>query len=99
IPAFAVGRTQDVLYLLNVLEDAGKIPKVPVILDSPMASLATSVFFADETDNKLNPAFLQDHNLMPAKFEVARTPDESMLITMQEGPMIVISAAGMLSGG
>jgi metallo-beta-lactamase family protein len=99
IPAFAVGRSQEILFLIKQMEDSGQIPQVPVILDSPMSAQATKIFFDHPEDNKLNPAFYKEQSFVPAKLETTQSSDESMLITMRDGPMIVISAAGMLSGG
>ena len=54
IPAFAVGRTQEVLYVIRELEEQGRIPVLPVVVDSPMAAQATQVYnrFRDEQDEE-----------------------------------------------
>ncbi len=100
IPAFAVGRTQEILYLLSVLESEGRIPKVPVYVDSPMANNATDIYLKNHDELKLK--LVGDHfqtPICPSDFKAVRSVDESMLINMSDGPMIVISAAGMLTGG
>lgn len=100
IPAFAVGRAQEITYMLRLLEDQGAIPRVPVILDSPMAAAAMEVCLAHGEDQILDSAFLGAGDpFRPHRFEVASSPDQSMLACMRDGPMIVISASGMLSGG
>jgi metallo-beta-lactamase family protein len=101
IPAFAVGRAQEILTMLRLLEDAGRIPKLPVVLDSPMASKATEIYLAHPEDHRRGPDFAPHdlQNFFPANFETVESPDESMLACMREGPLVVISAAGMLSGG
>jgi metallo-beta-lactamase family protein len=100
IPAFAVGRAQEVTYLLRLLEDRGQIPKVPVILDSPMASAATTICLQHPEDQILESSFLgTGENFRPAHFEVTETPDQSMVACMRDGPMVVISSSGMLNGG
>ncbi len=100
IPAFAVGRCQEILYLIRMLENEGRIPAVPVILDSPMSLAATDVYLQYEEDHALGAAFSQgEEALTPRFFQASRTVDESMLACMQDGPMVVISASGMLSGG
>jgi metallo-beta-lactamase family protein len=98
IPAFAVGRAQEVLVRIGYLERSGMIPQVPVVLDSPMAIMANQVFLEHSDDHRqdLNAS---RQNLFPRHFEVTRSADESMLQCMKDGPMVVISAAGMLSGG
>ncbi len=97
IPAFAVGRSQDIIYLIAQLERQGRIPKVPVILDSPMSIAATDIFFKHEEDHQAK--FAGRVRFFPEKYEISQTPNDSMLACMRDGPMIVISAAGMLSGG
>ncbi|MCX6109774.1 MAG: MBL fold metallo-hydrolase [Proteobacteria bacterium] len=100
IPAFAVGRAQELTYMLRLLEDQGKIPSVPVILDSPMATAAMEVCLRHPEDQVLQSAFTgSDDPFRPLRFEVSQTVDESMLSCMRDGPMIVISASGMLNGG
>jgi len=100
IPAFAVGRAQEITYMLRLLEDQGAIPRVPVVLDSPMAAAAMEVCLAHGEDQILDSGFLGAGDpFRPHRFEVATSPDQSMLACMRDGPMVVISASGMLSGG
>ncbi len=100
VPAFAVGRAQEIIYRIRLLEDEGRIPILPVVLDSPMAQRSTQTYLNHPDDHRLD---LMDPGevdvFKPARFEISQTPDESMLWTMHDGPFIVISAAGMLSGG
>lgn len=100
IPAFAVGRTQELLYLVNQLEKSGRIPRVPVYLDSPMANSATDIYlnYTDELKQELHGDFLESR-LSTAEFKEVRSPDDSMLLCMSTQPKIVISASGMLTGG
>jgi metallo-beta-lactamase family protein len=100
IPAFAVGRAQELTYMLRLLEDRGRIPSVPVVLDSPMAAAATEVCLRHPEDHVLESAFHgAEDAFRPHLFDVAASPDQSMLACMRDGPMIVISASGMLNGG
>lgn len=98
IPAFAVGRTQDLLYMLRELEDARRIPVLPVTVDSPMAKEATQVYarLAEEHDEeflaRITP--LRTHSL-----NLAGTKEESKRINDIRGAHIIISAAGMMTGG
>jgi metallo-beta-lactamase family protein len=100
IPAFAVGRAQELTYMLRLLEDRALIPRVPVILDSPMAKAAMEICLKHTEDQVLDSAF-QGYGdaFRPHLFEVSTTPDDSMAACMRDGPMIVISASGMLNGG
>ena len=100
IPSFAVGRTQELLFLLAQLEREEKIPDLPVYVDSPMANNATDIYLKYRNELRLN---LQgdsfEYPINPHQFEAVRSVDDSMLVTMRDGPFIVISAAGMLTGG
>jgi metallo-beta-lactamase family protein len=98
IPSFAIGRAQEILMGIKRLEDASQIPKVSVLLDSPMATAATEIFLAHLDESKLATPFDRSQ-LFPSNFQMALTPDESMVACMKSGPMIVIAPAGMLSGG
>ncbi len=100
IPAFAVGRTQEILFILRKLENENKIPKLPVYLDSPMATKATQAYLnnKDELNLQVEEGEVVE-SLRPHSYEIAQTADDSMLLCMQEGPMVVVSAAGMLTGG
>jgi metallo-beta-lactamase family protein len=100
IPAFAVGRAQEVLYMLGQLQSAGRLPEVPVILDSPMASSATEIYRRYPEDHREFPARLaQGSSQLPKRFEMAQSVDESMLACMGDDPKIIVSASGMLTGG
>jgi metallo-beta-lactamase family protein len=102
IPSFAVGRTQLLLYLIRELEDEGRIPIIPVYVDSPMASSATRLYLSHKEDHDLDMKDLLDDRRNPLatqRFNLARTRDESKAINSREEPAIVISASGMATGG
>jgi metallo-beta-lactamase family protein len=102
IPAFAVGRTQEILYVIRKLEDKGEIPAIPVHMDSPMAIDATDIYCAHPEDHDLDMKLLMDTNLCPLcckKFNVHRTQEESKALNNLPGPLIIISASGMITGG
>jgi metallo-beta-lactamase family protein len=96
VPAFAVGRAQHLLHLLDELQRAGSIPKLPVFLDSPMAIEATEIFCRYPDDHKLSEFECRS---LSAHARYTRAPEESKAIDVREGPMIVISASGMATGG
>ena len=96
VPAFAVGRAQHLLHLLAVLRAERRIPEIPTFLDSPMAIDATELFCDHLDDHRLSEAQCAT---MCKHATYTRTPDESKAIDHRGGPMIVISAAGMLTGG
>jgi metallo-beta-lactamase family protein len=100
IPAFAVGRTQDLLLSLFKLKQQNKIPDVPIYLDSPMANSVTQIYsqYMDEMQNFGSEADLLAALTSPF-FKRVSEPDQSMLLCMSNEPKIVISASGMLQGG
>ncbi|MBU1917718.1 MBL fold metallo-hydrolase [bacterium] len=96
IPSFAVGRSQALIYLINQLKLHGRIPDVPVYLNSPMAIEATKTHF-----NFANELKMPKEKLIEALKDVtyAKTPNQSEQIDKNKTPKIVISASGMLVGG
>lgn len=100
IPAFSVGRTQEVLYLIKKLEESNRVPSVPVYLDSPLAQDATEIYLKHPEDHQLIISNGELTSPFCSKcYKTVKSPDESMILCMQNGPMIVLSAAGMLTGG
>lgn len=102
IPAFAVGRTQEVLYLLRELEEAKRIPILPVIVDSPMAAQATQVYnrWHDEHDEEYASILSRkQHPLRTHSMMTTSTREESKRLNDMRGARIIISASGMLTGG
>ncbi len=102
VPAFAVDRTQELLWTLRTLEDAGRIPRVPVFLDSPMAIDVTEIYARHPQDHDLDMRRLADAGASPLAthhLEVLRTPEQSKSLNDRPGPAIVISASGMVTGG
>lgn len=103
IPAFAVERTQEIIYHLNLLQKQAKIPCLPIYVDSPLAVNATDIFrrhpecFDQETYQK----FLNEKE-DPFGFgclHYIHTADESKELNYKKGPMIIISASGMCESG
>ncbi|HEV8474192.1 MAG TPA: MBL fold metallo-hydrolase [Methylomirabilota bacterium] len=102
IPSFAIGRAQDILYLLKRLEDDKKIPALPVYLDSPMAIEATAIYarHPEEHDEAMTAASAAGGRpLVPARFQVSRTGEDSKRLNGLEGSLIVIAGSGMATGG
>lgn len=100
IPAFAVGRTQELLYLIHQLEVQSKIPDVHVYVDSPMAKDVTAIYASYPHELKLGEEGADvELSLSSKNFHAIRSSDESMLLCMNDMPKIVISASGMLQGG
>ena len=103
MPAFAVGRTQEVVATLQELTKKSAIPELPIYVDSPMARKATEVFkhHPECFDEPTRRAFEQGSG-EPFGFDRLRyigTPDESRALNDASGPMIIVSASGMCEGG
>ena len=96
IPAFAVGRAQTLLYYLWQLHSAGKLPDVPVYLDSPMAINASDLLGRFRDDHRLEPHVYEG---MCAMATYTRDAEQSMKISASSEPKIVLSASGMATGG
>ncbi|GHG06949.1 MBL fold metallo-hydrolase RNA specificity domain-containing protein [Streptomyces filamentosus] len=104
IPAFAVDRTEVVLHELTRLRETGVLPRsVPVYVDSPMALAALDVYrdAVRERSPELRPEILArgEAALSPAPFLAARTVQESIDINSTRGPAVIVSSAGMATGG
>ena len=101
VPAFSVGRTQELVYDLHLLAREGAIPEIPIYVDSPLAIDATTVFamhpeIFDQTEDLVRKvkdlfAFTQVH--------YTRDASESKALNVQHGPMIIIAASGMAEAG
>jgi metallo-beta-lactamase family protein len=99
IPSFSVGRTQDILYLIKELMDENKIKRVPVILDSPLSTKANDIFDGCFTSTCIKDEILQENSIYPETFREVESIDESIEVNQHKGPMIIVSASGMIDGG
>jgi metallo-beta-lactamase family protein len=101
IPAFAVGRTQTIMYIVRKLEDANRIPRLPVFVDSPMAISVTDLYMRHHEDHDLTFT-TEEKNGNPLDAHTVhymRTVDDSKKINDVKSPAIIISASGMATGG
>lgn len=103
IPAFAFGRTQDMVYLLHELYDNDEVPRVPVYVDSPLASKLTSVFgeHPETFDRDTHETFLEQgkNPFIFKELRYTESVEESMEIMRDDRPHIVISSSGMCEAG
>lgn len=102
VPAFAIGRTQEILFELRALEASGAIPALATFVDSPMAVDATPIYLAhreDHDDEMVRLVSERVDPLRPARLSFARSPEQSKAINDVEEPCIIISASGMATGG
>lgn len=96
LPAFAVGRAQMLLYVIHKLMEEGRIPQMPVYLNSPMAIKATESFCRFHTEHKLSR---EQCTMIDHKTLFVRTVDESIELDAKRYPCVIVSASGMASGG
>jgi len=103
IPSFAFGRTQELLYVIHEMYDQGDVPKVPVYVDSPLASNITRVFaeHPEMYDAETHSDFLNngDNPFMFKQLHFTQSVEESMALMREQQPHVVISASGMCEAG
>ena len=101
VPAFAIGRTEEVLFWVKRLEEQKRIPVLPVFVDSPMAVDALEFYSSrrDELDEDLGKAGRALSAFATTRFQTVQTPAHSKELTASKMPAIVISASGMATGG
>ena len=102
IPSFSVGRTQEIVYVLNQLYNDGRLPQIPVYVDSPMSTNATQIFrmYPDELSEEVQDTLRFDPD--PFGFNTLRYITdirESKALNHKDEPCIIISASGMLEAG
>jgi metallo-beta-lactamase family protein len=103
IPAFSLGRTQQVVYFLNELVNSGELPRVPVYVDSPLSYKVTQVYrysAKEILDEHVQETLRTDED--PFHFEgltYVRTQEESIALNRLSGPMVIIAASGMCESG
>ena len=96
IPAFAVGRAQALLHAIQLLKERGAIHPLPVYLNSPMAANATLAYLHHVDELRLSAA---ECDAMTRDVQVVDTPEESQRLNSRHGPMVIIAASGMATGG
>lgn len=102
IPAFAVGRTQELLFHIRELETSGAIPALPVYIDSPMAINATEITAKMQGgyDMEARMLMLDGQDILQTQnLHIAKSVEESKALHNVKGPAIIMSASGMLAGG
>lgn len=103
VPAFALGRTQEIIYILHRLYKEKKIPSLPIYIDSPLSNSITEVFskHMSEFDEHAQSDFINHHE-SPFAFSnlhYVTTREESKALNKMEGPMMIIASSGMAEGG
>jgi metallo-beta-lactamase family protein len=104
IPAFAVGRTQQIVYALHKLHNHKKIPHLPIYVDSPLATNTTDIFrmHPECYDSETRDFLLNDRDNNPFGFDTLKftqNVEESKKLNIMKEPAVIISASGMMEGG
>lgn len=102
VPSFAIGRTQELLYMIHDLQDEGACPRIPIYIDSPMAVSTTDVYRAalEEHDEAMREELDLGHlPLDPAGVQFVRDRNQSKALNSTSGPMVIIAGSGMANGG
>src|SRR5439155_15554403 len=102
IPAFSLGRTQTVVYFLHQLIDGGKLPHLPIYVDSPLAAAATEVFrlHPECFDEETSVLLYKDQDLFGEKMvHYTHSVEESKAINSRRDPCIIIASSGMCESG
>ncbi|MDP4282971.1 MAG: MBL fold metallo-hydrolase [Bacteroidota bacterium] len=102
IPAFSVGRTQEILYALNQLENENCLPMLPYYVDSPLSLEATEVIksYPNYFNNRVQKLLLSDVDPFGFKgLQFIKSAEESKLLNYRKDPMVIISASGMADAG
>jgi metallo-beta-lactamase family protein len=101
IPAFAIGRVEELLYWMRRLEQERRIPVLPVYVDSPMANEALRFYSAriTELDEDMRPTEKKVSTFATTRFQTVSSPQQSKQLTASRKPSIVISSSGMATGG
>ncbi len=102
IPAFAVGRTQELLYLFRELIERQQMPSLPIHVDSPMAIDCTDIYRRHPEEHNLALAALEQQGIRPFSprgVHFDRSVEQSKMLNDARSPMIIISASGMATGG
>ena len=96
IPAFAIGRTQTLLLMLARLRADNQLHELPIFMDSPMAIDATQLYRNFAAEHRIDE---QECRRMCSAAEIIRTPEGSKALDQRNGPMVILSASGMATGG
>lgn len=102
IPAFSVGRTQELLYALNQLENENRLPDLPYYVDSPLSLEATRIIesYPQYFNNRVQKLLLSDHDPFNFKgLKFVQSVEESKSLNYRSDPMVIISASGMADAG
>lgn len=101
VPSFAIGRTQELLWRIRALEDAGRLSSLSVALDSPMAIEVGDIYgrHAEDHSDAMRQLVAHGAPLRPRSYQRVHTAEESKALNSRSGPMVIIAGSGMAAGG
>lgn len=102
VPSFAIGRTQELLYYIRKLQDAGRIPRIPIYIDSPMAVSTTELYARskEEQDEEMLVSVQEGRSeIEPEGITFVHDRETSKALNRQRGPLVIIAGSGMANGG
>lgn len=102
VPSFAIGRTQELLYYVSILQEEGRAPRIPIFVDSPMATNVSQIYgrIHEEHDDETEVAEQHGVKLLEPKGVVyVRDREQSKALNAQDGPLMIIAGSGMANGG
>jgi metallo-beta-lactamase family protein len=101
VAAFAVGRAQQLIYLLQILIAQGRLPRIPIYLDSPMATEASRIYALFAAEHDLSEALVAGvvQSISADNVRLVKTQQESKRLNSVDHPAIIISSSGMMEGG
>jgi metallo-beta-lactamase family protein len=102
VPSFAIGRTQEMLYYFRKLQNAGRMPRIPIFIDSPMAASATRLYAdsKEEHDEDMKISLSEGNSeLEPDGLTMVRDREGSKALNAQPGPLVIIAGSGMANAG
>jgi metallo-beta-lactamase family protein len=101
-PSFSIGRTQELLYYIDQLQEQGRAPRIPIYIDSPMATSVTHVYSSsvEERDDEAIDIYSKGGDpLLPAGVTFVRDQEQSKALNRERGPLMIIAGSGMCNGG
>jgi len=102
VPSFSIGRTQELLYAIHELQDAGQCPRVPIFIDSPMAVSTTELYrtaYEEHDEDMVREHKIGHTPLQPDNVTFVRDREQSKELNSRRGPMMIIAGSGMANGG
>lgn len=101
VPSFAIGRTQELLYLLHRLQAEKRLGRFPIYVDSPMATSASALYlkYKDEHDAQMKIDMEDGKALEPDVLRYVRDAEQSKALNSERGPLMIIAGSGMANGG